>query len=471
MTNVAGDPAQENVKAVDDAAPGDPPALPAPPVVPGRLPVLGHLATMLRDPLGFMASLLPLADVVTIYVGRRPVHVANSLDLVHSMLVTDAGHFTRGLLFEKAEKVVGPGLTMVEGEPHRRQRKLVQPAFGPGRIEQYTHSMIELAAARVGSWQPGRTMDVDRQMYDLGVDIFTRVLFRGALDADSAAQVKQATAGIMAGMVAHALYPAEWMEKLPIPLNRRFRRADAQMTDAVDRIIAHYRHADAAGHDGAAMLDVLMAEGELTTGQRMSGTELRTEIVHLLVAGAEGPGASLAWLFHELSRHPDIERQLVDELTTVLGEGPLTLENLARLTFTRAVVKESLRVHAPTWLLTRRTEDCVDLGGYRIPAGGEVAFSLTTLHRHAPQYENPGRFDPQRWLDGRTAHLPRSAYMPFGTGKHKCVGDHFTLQVVLVCVATIARQWRLVPKPGIRVRERPVALVRPGGLLMDVVAR
>nr|WP_307814965.1 cytochrome P450 [Streptomyces clavuligerus] len=454
-----------------EEARGVPDGLPAPPVAPGRLPVLGHLVAMLRDPLGFMASLPAVAEVVTIYVGTRPVHVANSLDLVQSMLVTEADSFQRGLLFEKAEKVVGPGLTMVEGEAHRRQRKLVQPAFSPRRIEQYTQTMIEAAEAGVGSWRPGRRMDADRVMYDLGMDVFTRVLFRGALDGASADLVKQATSGIMAGMVAHSLYPAQWLEKVPIPLNRRFRRGDAQMTEVVDRIIHHYRQGGTADHDGAAILDALMAENERASGRPLDSVELRTEVIHLLVAGAEGPGASLAWLFHELSRHPDVERQLVEELDAVFGDGPLTVAGLAGLTFTRAVVKESLRVHAPTWLLTRRALKAVALGGHRIPAGGEVAFSLTALHRTAPQYDDPGRFDPARWLDGRTARLPRSAYMPFGTGRHRCVGDHFTLQVVLVCAVTIARRWRLVPCPGIRVRERPVALVRPSGLLMDVAAR
>jgi cyclooctat-9-en-7-ol 5-monooxygenase len=406
-----------------------------------------------------------VADVVLIYVGNRPIHVVNTLDLVHSMLVTNADQFKRGLLFEKAEKVVGPGLTMVEDEPHRRQRRMVQPAFNPRQIERYAHAMIEEAAARVRAWRPGRRMNVDRVMYDLGMDVFTRVLFRSALADDSAARVKLATPSIMAGMVAHSLYPAEWMERLPIPLNRRFRIADSQMTQVVDGIIAEHRASGAADDDGAAILDVLAAE------QGMDAAELRTEIVHLLVAGAEGPGASLAWLFHELSRHPGIEKRMVDELTAELGDGPLTPESLGRLTFTRAVVKESLRVHAPTWLLTRRAQSTLDLGGYRIPEGSEVAFSLTTLHRNSPDYDDPGRFDPLRWLDGRTNELPRSAYMPFGMGRHKCVGDHFTLQVVLVCAATIARRWRLVPKPGIRVREAPVALVRPRGLVMDAVAR
>ncbi len=439
-----------------------------PPVAPGRLPGIGHLAALLRDPLAFMKSLLPVAKVVRIYLGRRPMYVVNSHDLVRTMLVSKADSFTRGIIFEKAGKVLGRGLVTSEGELHKRQRRLIQPAFHQQQIEQYTTAMIDTAATKARSWVPGQAFDVSSQMHDLGLEVLCRALFRTELAADAARQVKRALPGFLAGAAVQTLYPAQWLEKLPIPVNRRFKAAAPALRKVVDEIVASYRDTDIVEGDVLAML---MAAQDQETGHGMSDEQLRDEVINLLVAGAETVSTTLAWLFHEVAKHPDIEQRLVDELTTELGDAPLRFDDLARLKYTSAVAHEALRLHTPNWIMTRRAEHTLELGGFQIPAGSELAFSLTTLHRDPAIYDNPMRFDPARWLDGRTANLPRSAFMPFMIGKHKCIGDVFAMNELLVAVTTITRQWRLVHKPGARVREVPWGTVQASGLIMYPEAR
>ncbi|MEV5650247.1 cytochrome P450 [Nocardia sp. NPDC052254] len=446
-------------------------AEPAPPIAPGRLPVVGHLPALLRDPLEFLESLLPLGDIVTIYLGGRPMYFLNSLDLVHTVLVERVEEFRRGIIFEKAEKVLGNGLTVLEGEPHRKQRKLIRPALHMRQIENYTDTMIAIADERTRTWRTGQPHDMNLLMHDLAMEIFCRALFRNELADDAAAQVKVATPSFMAGIVAQSLYPAPWMEQIPLPVNLRIKRARHQMSSAVVEIVGRYRAMVDAADPGdidtrASILDVLVAGREQETGAAMSDEQLQDEIINLVVAGAEAPGTTLAWLFHELSCHPDVEQRLREEIDTELGAEPLTFENLQRLTYASAVITETLRLHTPTWMLTRRPLHDIELAGYHIPAGGEVAFGLTTLHRHEQQYGNPGEFDPSRWLDGSAKDLPRSCFMPFGMGKHRCLGEHFTQNTMLVAIATIMRRWRLVPAPGTTVREQCVALVQAKGLTM-----
>jgi cytochrome P450 len=190
---------------------------------------------------------------------------------------------------------------------------------------------------------------------------------------------------------------------------------------------------------------------------------LRDEVVNLVVAGAEAPGTSLAWLFHELSIHPDVEERVAAEVSGALQGRRLGIDDLANLPFTAAVVKETLRLHTPTWFLSRHTLDPTTLGGYHLPEDAEIAFSLTLLHRHSAHYDDPAAFDPERWLDGRTDDLPQSAYLPFGAGKHGCLGESFTQQVMTVATATIVQRWRLV-RTGPAPTEVPVALVQAKGL-------
>lgn len=442
-----------------------------PPVAPGRLPGIGHLPFLMQDPMGFMRSLLPVGGVVRIYLGSRPMYVVNSLDLVFDVLVTDVENYKRGVIFEKAERVLGQGLTVSEGETHLKHRKMIQPILQRHQVDRYSQVMIDVAQELVGSWTRSSGVDVNQRMHGLGMDMFCQALFRNQLAADAAARVKQATPSFMAGIIAQSLYPAEWLEKLPLPVNRRFNVARAQMESAIAEIVRVYRSSEAPQDDGQAILSMLMGMRDEHSGQGMNDSQLRDEIINLVVAGAEAPGTTLAWLFYELSQRPDIEQEMRKEIAAELGDRPLMVASLKGLSFTKAIIKETLRMHTPTWLLTRRAEKAGRLGGYRIPAGAEVAFSLTTLHRSCPEYENAARFEPRRWMDERSAKLSRSAYMPFAAGKHRCLGEHFSQQVMLIALVTIARQWQLRMTPGTQVREECVALVQAQGLRMDLLAK
>lgn len=450
-----------------------------PPVAPGRLPGIGHLPFLVQDPMGFMRSLLPIGDVVRIYLGSRPMYVVNSLDLVFDVLVTSVENYKRGVIFEKAERVLGQGLTVSEGEVHLKHRKMIQPVLQRHQVDRYSSVMIDVAQEIVGSWTRSDAVDVNQRMHALGMDMFCRALFRNQLAADAAARVKQATPSFMAGIIAQSLYPAEWLEKLPLPVNRRFGVARSQMESAVAEIVRVYRSSEMPAHtptntpqdDGQAILSMLMAMRDEQSGQGMNDSQLRDEIINLVVAGAEAPGTTLAWLFYELSQRPDIEQEMRKELAAELGDSPLTVASLKGLSFTRAIIKETLRLHTPTWLLTRRAVQAAQLGGYLIPAGAEVAFSLTTLHRCSSEYTNSTRFEPRRWLDDRSAKLSRSAYLPFAAGKHRCLGEHFSQQVLLIALVTIAQKWQLRMTPGAQVREECVALVQAQGLRMDFLSR
>ncbi len=433
------------------------------PVAPGRIPGAGHLLRLARGPLRFMESLLDVGPVVRMYIGSRPVYVVNDLGLVHDMLVRQVDDFTRGLIFQKAAGVLGQGLTVVEGEVHRRHRQMLQPVLQRQQVRRHLREMCEVIDARVERWQPGRPFDANQELQDLGMDVFNRALFSDRLAPEAAARVQQATPAFMTGIVAMTFYPHPLLERVPIGVNRRFALARVNMVSAVDEIIDQFEAC--VDPSQTAFLAGVMAAKEKRTGRRMSRDQLRDEIVNLVVSGATAPGTTLAWLFHELSRHPEAEQSLIDELAT-LGDGPLDVEDLTRIPFTSAVVKETLRLHTPTWFLSRHSVRETMLGGYRIPEDTEMAFSLTMLHRHSPVFSDPGVFRPDRWLDGSLDDMPLDAYMPFGAGKHGCLGEHYVQQVMLLSVAGILRRWRLVPTGAKPVREVPMALVQAKHLML-----
>lgn len=440
--------------------------LDTPPLAPGYIPWVGHIGPLLRDPIGFMSRLAAGPDLVTMRLGPRTMYVVNSLELLYEMLTERAEEFTQGVVFQKAQKVLGQGMIVSDGALHRKQRKLVQPTLRRAQVEKYTEAMVAAVEAFANSRVEHQPFDVVFEMHGVGLDVLCNALFGEGLSPEVADQVKRATPDVMAGVVVQALYPARWMEKVPIPVNRRFDSALPRMNRAVDEVIANHRARVA--DDGATGLQMLMEATDPETGRPMPDHQLHDEVINLIVAGTEAVGTMLAWFFHELAVNPGVQRRIVAEIDEIIGDGPMTVERLGRLGFTRAVVNETLRRHTPTWLLTRKAKDECELGGYRIPKDGEVVFSLTALHRDPELFDHPMRFDPDRWLDGRTDGLPRHAFIPFVVGKRKCLGDHFSRHAMLVTAVVMVRRWRLVHADGNGedIRERALALVIPRDLIM-----
>jgi len=185
--------------------------------------------------------------------------------------------------------------------------------------------------------------------------------------------------------------------------------------------------------------------------------------------GVETVASTLAWAFHELAGNPEAEERLLAEIDTVVGDRPVGFEDIPKLEQTRRVVDETMRLHAVTMLM-RRTVEPVEIGGALIPAGAEFGISLYGIHRDPGVFDHPTRFDPDRWLPDRRADLPREAYLLFGTGARKCIGDTVALTELVITLATVLRTRRLRPV-GKAPAEAVSAMPQPVGLTMRVEAR
>jgi cytochrome P450 len=172
----------------------------------------------------------------------------------------------------------------------------------------------------------------------------------------------------------------------------------------------------------------------------------------------------MAWAFHELGRSPAAEARLHEEV-----DAASTLDVATRLPYTDRVIAETLRLHS-VWLIMRRALVPVELGGAWLPAGAELLYSLYSMHRNPALFPEPERFDPDRWSPDRMPPA-RHAFLPFGAGAHRCLGEHFGMVETRIAVATIARRWRLRPVPGHRVREVASAVVHPDDLPMRAEPR
>ena len=420
---------------------------------PGALPLVGHLPFLVKTPMAFMQSMRRHGDVVRIQLGPTPVYVINSPELIDIMLVKQGDDFKRGRLFEMARHMWGNGLISTEGDFHLAQRRLAQPAFHPDRLRGYSRFMLAEADALVSSWQHGQVVDIRAPLHHLTCASLTRSLFSYSIDDDQVSEITRSMATMLKGVLVRTLAP-DAIGRLPLPGNRDFNRSKASLQRIVQEIIEDYvRRGD---EDSGDLLSALVAAKDQDTGSTMSSEQLHDEVKTLLIAGTETATTTLCWLFYELDRNPHLYARHLAEVDAVLDGRPVQVDDIPKLEFTADLINETLRLYTPNWLLMRETKKPIIFKGVEIPAGAELVYSLTAMHRDEALFEDALAFNPDRWRK----KTDKTKCLPFGAGRHKCIGDRFATMEMVLFMAAISARWRLVGLPGQKMRvHRSPALV------------
>ncbi|NUU21200.1 MAG: cytochrome P450 [Streptomycetaceae bacterium] len=434
------------------------------PRAPGRVPLLGHLLRLTRSPFAFVEDLRNSGEIVRVDLGTSPVYFLTTSDLVHELLVGRARDFEKGRLIDRARPFTGNGLLNSDNQTNRQRRRLMQPMFHRARIEGYAAGMAEQALAVAESWEPGRVVEVDSAMYEISINTVMTTLFSTEADAEAIEVIRHQVPVLLKGVLARAALPAA-VGRLPVRSNRRFDRAVTMVRQVVDELVATARK---SGADSPDLLSTLAAARDADTGEALTEEEIRDELITMLIGGTETTATTLTWTFHELAHNPEAEKRALAEIDAVVGDGPVGLAEIAELPFLTHVVDEVARLHAIPVLMRRAIHE-VELGGVRIPAGTELAFSPYALHRDPRLYTDPDRFDPERWADA--GRRTRAEFIPFSTGARKCIGEAYARMEMSVVLATVLARWQLRPASDRAVREVVAAVPRPDQLPMTPIAR
>jgi cytochrome P450 len=425
--------------------------MPLPPGPRARFFGLAAYPAFSGDRIGALAKLArEYGDVVLFRLGRQRMALLNHPDYVEDVLVTRARLFKKGRALERAKRLLGEGLLTAEGEAHLRQRRLVQPSFHRQRVEGYARAMVAHAARTAERWRDGGEIDVAAEMTQLTLTIVGDTLFGTDVESD-ARSIREALTDVfdIFPMTMSPLGPL--LERLPLPVVRRSRRAQATLDRVIYRIIEQRRKDPGDRGDLLSML--LLAKDDEQNGARMTDTQVRDEAMTLFLAGHETTANALTWAWHLLAQHPQVERRLHEELDAVVGDRLPRADDAANLPYTRRVLAEVMRCYPPAWGIGRRAIEDVEIGGYTIPCGTIVLLSQYLLHHDARFFPEPERFDPDRWLPEHQRTRPRFAYFPFGGGNRVCVGESFAWTEGILVLATLARQWQLE-----RVETTPVPM-------------
>lgn len=436
--------------------------------VPRALPLLGHLVPLVRDPLGFLRSLPGCGDLVGVRVGPAHAVVVCDPGLTWQVLCHDRVFDKGSFFFERVRELFGDGLLTCPYSRHRRQRRLLQPAFHPDRFPGYAQVMTDRISAVTGSWRHGQILDVVREMTTMTATTTAATLFADTLPSPLLRQACDDLTTLLTGVYWRSLMPPP-LERLPTPGNRRYHQTNARLRQTLKEVITA-RNASTTHHQDllGALLSARDPEGN---NQGLSETEILDQVVTFFAGGTETTAYTLAWALHLLAQHPDISARLHAEVDTVLAGHPATHADLPQLELTGRVIRETLRLWPPGWILTRIVTTDSDLGGHHLPAGTTIVVSPYLLHHRPDLYEHPDRFDPDRWLPEAAQAIPRHAYIPFSVGARRCIGDTFGFTEATLALATITTRWHLQPVFGQQVRPAVAAALRPKGLRLRTIAK
>ncbi|MEU3752696.1 cytochrome P450 [Streptomyces olivoreticuli] len=429
---------------------------------PGALPLLGHVLSLWRRPLDFIASLPAHGDLVEVRLGPSRAYLAAHPELVRHVLLNPRV-FDKGGVFDKARQLLGNSLSVSRGEEHRFQRRLIQPAFHTTKIAAYTNAVADDTRAVTDAWRPGETRDISDAMHALLMRVAARTLFSTGLDDTVIEEARHCLRTVSQGIYKRTVAPLGVMEKLPTPGNRAYDHANSRLREIVAEMIARRRRSDA---DHGDLLSTLLRAEHPETGERLDDRQVLDQVVTFLVAGSETTASTLAFVFHLMGTLPEVEKRVHAEVDEALGGRTPVYDDLPALPYTRNVITEALRLYPPSWMAMRVAAEDTELGGRHIPAGTMILYSAYALHHNPELFPDPEVFDPGRWEGERAREVPRGALLPFGAGSHKCIGDVLALTETALIVATVAARWRLRPVPGTSLRPEPKATLEAGPLPM-----
>jgi cytochrome P450 len=318
--------------------------------------------------------------------------------------------------------VLGPdSVLLLDDAPHLRQRKLMLPAFHGERMQRYGALMADVAASEIERWPLGEPYPLRPRMQAMTLEIVLRAVF-GVCEGPRMEELRgelrrllDVVTDPLRGIALLALGP-DRITRVPT-----FRRELERVNGPIYAEIAERRAAaDLAERDDIMSL-LLQATHE--DGSPMSDSELRDELVTLLVAGHETTANALSWAVERLCRHPERMHRLTEEVRA--GED----------TYLQATIQETLRLRPVISIVLRRLQEPMEFGGRLLPAGASIVPSIHLVHRRPDIYPEPDEFRPERFIESEGGRAPGTyTWIPFGGGIHRCLGAafaQFEMEVVL----------------------------------------
>jgi cytochrome P450 len=430
---------------------------------------LGGLLTLrfLSDTPKFLLDLQnKYGDTASFFLGGELFIAFFSPEGVTDVLVKKQHSFVKGVGFERMHKVLGKGLLTNEEPVHLRHRRMMQPPFHHGQLNDYALNMRSITKDHIANWQLGQQVSANEEMMRLTFQIVARLLF--STDIDKYAEGVQHHMGVAIDRIERTMLPGlDRFDESPLPYFKKFKESAEYLADVAEDIISERV---ASGTHGTDLLGLLL-DARDDENQALSHDDVRDETLTLILSGHETTANVMTWALAYLRDRDDLWEKLKQEADLYLPDNsPPEIRQILSAPTAKAVFQEALRLAPPVWVSPRRAIEDIEVAGVFVPKGAHVLVSQYASHRNKSFFPNPDKFQPERWANDFEDSLPRSAYFPFLAGTRKCLGDQFALLEAHIILLEMARTKRPKPIDSKLPIAEPRATFRPkGGVPSHVV--
>ncbi|WP_084649971.1 cytochrome P450 [Stappia stellulata] len=396
---------------------------------------------------------------------RRLLFICNSPQTVQEAFVRKHAIYERKSpqMRHALEPLIGDGLFVSDGETWRRRRQIVAPIIHASRVPAFFPVMAETIAERRAAWSvrgDGASVDMLEEMAHLTAEIICRTIFGRELGRDYAAEVVESFTAYQRHIdqidILSLLGLPDWIPRFR---SRAIKRAVKRIDTVLEEIISSYE-SRAGGGETSVIGGLLDARDE--DGRPLSRQAIRNEAAVIFMAGHETTANTLAWAWFLLSQAPAVRAKLHAEVDAVSPDGDPAFEDVSRLTYTRAVIEETLRLYPPVPILAREAGQDDRIAGVEIPKGSIVMVVPWLLHRNPTLWDRADHFEPERFLGAARGGQSKFGYVPFAIGPRICAGLSFGLTESILSLAMLARAFDPQLEPGTDIQPVSRLTLRPG---------
>lgn len=425
-----------------------------------------HLRQMRAEPLEFLTGLVSTyGDITSHEANGERVYLLNDPDAVRHVLKDNGGNYTKAGTPDDylLTPLLGRGLLTSTGEVWERQRRMCAPAFRRTEVESFDDIMTGAAHALIERWRAaaatGQPVRVDHDLTSLTLTVVVRAVLGSDISGigEGFGKAVDAVNKFMGQYVPDEVPDAAQAARA----HAEFVRARALLDQIVHAVLAARRAVGRA--DRPDLLSAMLTEHDAAATLTPSRTELRDQVLTIVMAGHETTAKALTWALYLLDRHPRIAEQVCDEVDRLLDGRIPTAADIPDLVVCHRVILETMRLYPPVWLIARRAVEADEVGSFHVAAGTLICISPYTLHRHPRYWDAPDEFRPERFAEEHSHHV----YLPFGGGDRICIGQHFATAEAVLVLAMVMQAMRMELVPGCHVEPEALVTLRPrDGLTM-----
>ncbi|NWL01037.1 cytochrome P450 [Flavobacterium collinsii] len=356
-------------------------------------------------------------------------------------------------------KYLGKGLLTVDGDFWLKQRRLIQPAFHKQKMNQLVENMKTTIISELDQIKTDEKLDLFPVMSELAFNVVAKSLFEFSISDEKLNRIKFIIEEVQNFLIKEIRLPHKaWWFSISGQVKKHLQLAEEN--NNIIREIIEVRNASKEEFND--LLNMLLETRYEDTGEGMSVKQLIDEIKILFIAGHETTANALTFTLYLLGNNPEVQQKVLEEILMIESETYDVVEQLQKMTYTNAVLNESMRLYPPAWITDRQNVEDDTLAGFNIKEGTLIGVSFYELHRNPKYWNNPDMFIPERFL-GEQKKRSMQYFYPFGAGPRMCIGAGFAIYEMCLAVSYIIKKYKIT-SVGTDVNFNPLITLKPVGV-------